>query len=291
MGSSEPWTVLRLINWTKDFFDRKGVDDARLSAEVLLGHVLGCPRVQLYARFDRLVEPDRLAAYRELVQRAGGGEPVAYLIGSREFYSLSLLVTPDVLIPRPETELLVDEALRSAKGLPSPTLWDACTGSGCVAVAAAKYEARLSVLATDISEPALKVAQANAERHGVSDRVRLVRADLLDWPADAGELAQVDVITANPPYVAAGEMAGLPPSVRREPEIALCSGPTGLEAISRIVADAPDRLKPGGLLAMEIALGQADKAYALLKGQGRYAEIAFRKDSAGIDRVVVARMA
>ena len=284
-----PWTVLRLINWTKDYFARSGVDDPRLSAEILLADVLSCPRINLYAQFARVVGPEDLARYRDYVRRAASSEPVSYILGRREFYSLSLKVTPDTLIPRPETELLVDVVLECVRIRGAGRHWDVCTGSGCVAVAAARYAPALEVLATDVSEAALAVAAENAASLGVGGRVRTLHADLLALPAEAAGMAPFDVITANPPYVSEAEMADLPANVRAEPKLALCAGPTGLEMIERIVAGAPTHLVVGGTLATEIGLGQADRVYGLLRGDGRYEEIRFLKDPVGIDRTAVAR--
>ncbi len=286
------WTILALIDWTRGYLARAGVEEARLSAEVLLARVLGCRRVQLYTQYGRAVAPEHLAAYRELVRRAGTGEPIAYLTGEKEFYSLALRVTPDVLIPRPETELLVDVALELARAASGPLrMWDCCTGSGCVAVAAAHYAAGLSVLATDVSAPAVEVARQNVQRHGLSDRVRLACADLLELPQEAAGMVPFDLIAANPPYVSDGQMAGLPQAVRREPALALRAGPTGLECIQRLVRDAPARLGGDGVLAFEIGMGQAEKTYELLSAAGCYQEIRFLKDAAGIERAAVARKA
>jgi release factor glutamine methyltransferase len=291
-ASSGEWTVLRLINWTREYFARAGLQETRLSAEILLAKVLGCRRVELYTQSARLVEREHLQAYRELVRRAAEREPIAYLTGEKEFYSLTLRVSADVLIPRPETELLVDVALECARASRRPVrLWDACTGSGCVAVAAAYYAAEMTVLATDISEPALAVAGENVARYGLGDRVRVERADLLTLPPAAAGMSPFDVITANPPYVTDRDMPHLPEVVRREPDIALRAGPTGLEYLGRVVHDAPAHLREGGLLAMEFGLGRSDELYDLLNAAGRYADIRFLKDAAGIERTVVARRA
>lgn len=280
---------MRLLQWTREHFARAAMDEPRLSAEVLLAHVMGCGRVQLYAQFQRAAQPEELAAFREMVKRAAAGEPVAYLIGEREFYSLPFKVSADVLIPRPETELLVDtavEAARRAGG--SARLWDACTGNGCVAVAAARFAEALAVLATDISEAALAVAGENVRRHGMEGRVLLERADLLSLPQTAGAMAPFDVITANPPYVSDAQMAELAPQVRCEPQSALRAGPSGLEFIRRIVADAPPLLRPSGTLAVEIGTGQAEEVHDLLCRDARWREARFLKDAAGIERVAVA---
>lgn len=289
-AAADDWTVLRLLNWTKDYFVRSGLDEPRLSAEVLLGHVLGCRRVSLYTQFDRTPNNEQLSAFRRLVRRAGGGEPVAYLTGWKEFYSLAIKVTPDVLVPRPETELLVDAVLDYARsrGDRALRLWDVCTGSGCVAVAAAKQYPALSVLATDISTPACNVARENAKRHGLDDRIRVEQADLLTLPKSTEGL--FDIITANPPYVTDAEMEQLLEPVKREPASALRAGPTGLKFIDPIVRDAPSHLKPNGLLAVEIGFDQAERVYDLLNKTGRYENIRFVKDLAGIERVALAHI-
>ena len=282
------WTVLRLIDWTRDYLARAGLGEPRLSAEVLLAHVLGCRRVELYTRHGRLLGPEDLAAYRELVRRSGRHEPIAYLTGRKEFYSLSLKVTPDVLVPRPETELLVDAALALARGGGAVRLWDVCTGSGCVAVAAAHYAPAISALATDISPAAVAVERENVARHGLTDRVRVACAALLSLPEAAAAMAPFDLITANPPYVSRAEAADLPRTVRHEPEIALLAGETGLESIERIVADAHAHLRPGGMLAFDVGFAQAARAYELLNAAGRYEEIHFLKDASGVERTAVA---
>ncbi len=285
--SQGPWTVLRLIDFTRGYLARAGVAEPRLSSEVLLAHVLGCGRMDLYTRYDHVPGARELSAYRELIRRAAGHEPVAYLTGQKEFYSLTLKVTADVLIPRPETELLVDVALEAARAGGAVRLWDVCTGSGCVAVAAAAHAPDLTALATDVSEPALAVARENVRRHGLEGRVRVEAADLLSLPPQAADMAPFDVITANPPYVKDSEMAELPPEVRHEPPAALRAGPTGLEFIRPIVSQAPAHLRAGGTLAVEIGFDQADEVYELFRAAGRYRRVRFLKDAAGIERTAV----
>ncbi len=292
-AAADKWTVLRLINWTKDYFARSALDEPRLAAEVLLGHVLSCKRVALYTQFDRAPSDGQLSSFRQLVRRAADGEPIAYLTGWKEFYSLTIKVTPDVLIPRPETELLVDAVLDCARSKSGETLrlWDVCTGSGCVAVAAAKHCPTLSVLATDISTSALAVARENVERHGLAGCVRVEQADLLTWPQTPRPRHQnrFDIITANPPYVTDAEMEQLPEPLKREPDTALRAGTTGLEYIGPIIRDAPAHLATGGLLAVEIGFDQAERVYGLLNEAGGYDDIRFGKDPAGIERIALAR--
>lgn len=287
-SSQEPWTVLKLLDWTKGFFQRQNVESPRLCAEVLLGEVLGCGRMDLYTRFGETPSAEDLARYRDLVRRAGDGEPVAYLVGYREFYSLRFEVTPAVLIPRPETELLVDLAVEELQRIGhGGALWDVCTGSGCVAVAAAMNATEASVLATDRSEAALAVAQRNVEAHDLTDRLTLARADLLDLPSGCSLAPPFDVLTANPPYVADGEEVG--PTVDREPPEALRAGPDGLDVLRPLLRQAPGVLKPGGLLAVEFGANQADAVRELLLATGAFEEPRILRDAAGLDRVASAR--
>jgi len=287
--NEQAWTVLRLLDWTREYFARQQIDSPRLAAEMLLAHVLACPRVQLYARFDRCPSPRDLTTYRDLVRRAVAHEPVAYLVGHREFYSLDFIVTPDVLIPRPETELLVDQAVEFLRSRgPSPRCWDACTGSGAVAVAVAKQAPDAAVLATDISASALAVAGQNVEKHALAERVDLAKADLLTLPAGLVDQAPFDVVTANPPYISITQMAELPADVLQEPAAALAAGADGLDCIRPILNQAPDVLVEGGLLAMEIGFGQAEAVWGLYNQVGRYERGEFVRDGAGLERVLVA---
>ncbi|MCE5278259.1 MAG: peptide chain release factor N(5)-glutamine methyltransferase [Planctomycetaceae bacterium] len=290
MGDSaeqQPWTVLRLLNWTKDYFTRAGLDSPRLSAEVLLGHVLACKRIELYARYEYLPTADELAAFRALVKRAGEHEPIAYLIGRKEFYSLDFIVTPDVLIPRPETEIVVDQALGHIKSLGRDAcLWDVCTGCGCIAVAVAANAPQASVLATDLSAAAVAVAARNATAHKVSDRVTTLTADLLALPPEWNGPRTFDVITANPPYVT--DSAELSAAVQREPAMALYGGAEGLDLIERLVAAAPGALASGGMLAMEIGYDQRDAVTAIISDVGAFGEPRFITDLQNHPRVAVA---
>jgi len=285
--SAGTWTVLKLLKWTGLYLADARIDEPRLCAEMLLAQVLGCRRIELYTRFDHQPSPDQLAAFRELVKRARRHEPVAYLVGWREFYSLRFKVTPDVLVPRPETEQLVDEAISHFKSAGRGGLmWDICTGSGCVAVAAAVRIPGLSVLASDISPEAVAVATENAEAHGMSRRVRCRTSDLAALPGDCAKTAQFDVITANPPYVAdADEVAE---EVKREPRIALYAGADGLDAIRRLVAQVGAHLGPGGLFAMEFGSGQAGAVRDLLVATGQFAEPRILTDHRGIERTAAA---
>jgi len=290
---SEPWTVLRLINWTKEYFEKNAVDSPRLSAEVLLANSLKCQRIQLYTRFDYVPSADETAAFKGMVQRAAKHEPIAYLVGVKEFYSLPFRVTADVLIPRQETEILVAEAIAHLQKIgPLGVVWDCCTGSGCVAVAVASRVKDCNVLATDISPAAVAVAAENARLNQVADRVTTAVADLLTLPADlappAGvDLSTFDVITANPPYIVAG--GEVSPEVKHEPPLALYAGNTGLEMIRRVIADAPNRLRDNGVLVMEFGYDQADAVRDLIVAGGNFKEPRILRDHQEIERAAVAQ--
>ena len=284
--ANEVWTVLKLLGWMKEHFVARQVDSPRLAAEVLLAHVLGCQRIELYARHDKEPTEPQRATLRELVKKAADHVPVAYLVGKKEFYSLSFKVTPDVLIPRPETEGLVAEALAHLERLGRPgRVWDVCTGSGCVAVALASQALDAAVLATDVSEPALAIAAENARAHDVGDQVRVARADLLTLPAEGADLAPFDVITANPPYVGTDDVVG--ESVKHEPRGALYAGKDGLDVIRRLIPMAPAILAGGGALVMEFGQGQADAVRELIVATGAFTEPQIRRDQAHIERIAL----
>ena len=288
MPPTEAWTTGRLLQWTTEYLKQRGGDTPRLDAEVLLAHVLGCQRIQLYTAFDALPDEAARTAFRELVRRRAEGVPVAYLVGRREFYSLSFHVTPDVLVPRPETEFLVIRLLDLAA--PADRAWtiaDVGTGSGIIAVCAAKKLAASRVLAIDLSEPALAVAEANAAEHGVAERIEFIASDLLvSVPPDAA----LDFVVANLPYVSEAEFAELPRDVRdNEPAGALVAGPRGTEVIERLVPQAAERLSPGGWLLLEISPQLEAAVRDLLAAAGCWQVAPTVKDLAGLARVVAAQ--
>jgi release factor glutamine methyltransferase len=248
------WTIKALLNWTTEFLASKGVEAARLEAQLLLAHVLNCQKIDLLVRYDEQpAEADR-ARFRELIKRRVEGWPVAYLIGVKEFYGLPFEVSPAVLIPRPETETLVLEALRLLKPLTAPTMLDLGTGSGCVAVAIAHQKQDARVTTVDVSPDAIEVARRNAARHGVADRVTVLQGDLFA-PVPAG--ATFNLVVSNPPYVTPAEWQALAPDVRdHEPRLALDGGPDGLAFYRRIAAGVGPFLKPGGWLLVEIGATQ-----------------------------------
>ena len=244
MSNMEIWTIKKLLEWVTGYFEEKGVDSPRLSAELLLCYVLGLERIQLYTLYDRVVDPQQLAQLRALVKQAGEHEPVAYLVGRCEFYSLPLKITPDCLIPRPETEHLVEKAilfLRQREG--TQQVLDLCTGSGCIAAAIAKNVEDIKEVATDISDAALKVAAENIEKLKLADKVQLLCGDLFDPIIEGLDEARFDLIVSNPPYVSEAEYAALDKNVKEyEPAGALLAGADGLDVYKRIVEKVDDFL-------------------------------------------------
>jgi release factor glutamine methyltransferase len=288
-NSEEPWTVGRLLSWTIDYLTKQGADNPRLDAEVLLAHARGCRRIDLYTSFGDAANDETRASFRELVKRRAAGEPVAYLVGHREFYSLDFEVTPDVLIPRPETESLVVslmDAVKQRDGEAPVEIADVGTGSGIIAVSAAKYLPNVRVKAIDISPAALAVARRNAERHGVADRIEFVEANLLSTEP---ETPRFDVIASNPPYVATSEMEQLAIDVREyEPDLALRAGENGTDVIAPLIEQSAVRLKPGGGLLIEISPMIAQAVEGLIAAQPALELGPTIKDLAGHARVVQA---
>jgi release factor glutamine methyltransferase len=313
------WTVKDVLLWTTARFEERGLETPRLDAEILTAHALGVPRVQLYVQFDRPLSPDELAAIRELVKRRQAGASVAYVVGKKGFFALDFLVDARVLVPRPDTETLVHEALdrvgraprargaRAAEPTPeteatdlagvtaaadaapvprpakvSPRIADVGTGSGAIAVTLAKERPDALVFATELSPEALAVARANAERHGAT--VTFLEGDLATPLAPH---APFDLIVANLPYIATGALAGLPPEVRAEPALALDGGADGLALVRRLVAAAPALLATGGALALEIGAGQAAETARLCAAAG-LVDVRAVRDLGQIERVVSA---
>jgi release factor glutamine methyltransferase len=279
---AECWTVLKLLRWTADFFAGRGLDAPRLDAELLLAATLGLDRVGLYVNFERPLQAGELAAYRERVRRRAGREPLAYILGQAEFWSLPLKVTPEVLIPRPETELLVEEALPRLSG--RQQVLDVGTGSGALAIALAHERQELLVTAIDVSPAALAVAADNARSNGVAERIRFAQHDLGQLPP-----GPFDLVVANPPYVPSGELAALMPEVRDfEPQLALDGGIDGLDAYRALARQAGAVLTAAGWLLVEVGSGQAPAVQELFAGAG-LKEILVSRDLAGIERVVGGR--
>ena len=280
------WTVASVLQWTSREFQKRQVDAPRLTAELLLAHVLQCKRIALYLEYARPLEAQELQAFRLLIQRRLKGEPTQYLIGTKEFYQRSFLVDDRALIPRPETELLVDLALEKWPQHPKARAADICTGSGCIALSLALERPEADIWATDISKEALSLAQENHQRLGAPPNVHWYEGNLLEpLPATALPL---DLVVSNPPYLSSFEMQNLQKEIRFEPALALYGGNDGMQFLSQIIWQAPRFLSQGGWLLLEIAEGLGEKTTRQLAEAG-YVDVLLHKDWAGLYRIAQAR--
>ena len=287
--SNKIWRVVELLDWTSGYFEQHSIPTPRLDAEVLLGHLLNKSRLQLYLDFDMPVFQEHLTPFRELIQRRIERTPVSYLTNRKEFLSLDFYVDERVLIPRPETEQLVETILATKTDTPQRVL-ELGTGSGVIATGLAVHQSAWDIVATDISEPALAVAQQNAETHACAAQITFMSGDLFEpiKLIENPEERQFDWIVCNPPYIKRVERDRLSPDVRDyEPEIALFAGDDGLTVIRRLIAEAPEYLAPNGKLLFEIGDTQADSVRALIDAEPAYSSYEFLKDYAEKDRLVL----
>ncbi len=284
------WTIQKLLNWTTEYFTGKKLDAPRLSAELLLSYIFGMKRIELYTQFDKPVAKPQLDKLHNLVKRAGQNEPVAYLVGKTEFYSLEIIVSPACLIPRPETELLAERAiefLRRRTG--KQFVCDLCTGSACIAVAIAKNFADADIIATDISDAALKVAAENIQKYQLNHRVKLLCGHLFEPIVPHLDTEKFDLIVCNPPYVSAIEFETLDKNVKDyEPKQALFAGNDGLDVYRRIAEKADAFLKPDGALMLEIGYSQGHSVSELLEQADYFRQTAIEKDFHNNDRIITA---
>lgn len=288
-NSTSQWTLQRLLEWTTDHFNEAGSDSSRLDAEVLLAEALQCKRIELYTRFAEVPSAEPLQKFREWVKRRAAGEPVAYLVGHKEFYSLKFKVTSATLIPRPETEHLIVAALEVCKEAEEPIrIIDVGTGSGCIAVTMAKQlEKQYVIAATDISLEALAVARENAAAHEVDSRIRFYEGDLLEALPEGSK--PVHLIVSNPPYIGRSEIETVEDTVKDfEPDTALFAGEHGTEIIERLIPQAEKMLLPGGHLVFEASPAKMDRCEELVKGSAlEFIEVI--NDYAGLKRILVAQ--
>ncbi len=291
-SAQEVWTLRKVLDWCTGYFEKKGVEPPRLSSEMILAHVLKCQRIKLYTDLFRPMTEDELATVKSLVKRAIEQEPIQYLTGKAHFYNLEFEVNRDVLIPRSDTETLVDRALAHLKSSTNatPRVLDLCTGSGCVAAAIAAHHKTSTVIATDISLPAIDVARRNIERNKLGERVFLYAGDLYEALKNLVDAQPFDLIVSNPPYIASEQIAKLDANVRDyEPRLALDGGPDGLDPHRKILAGAYERLLPGGGLLMEIAFDQEEAAMWMLTQDTRFTDAKCFRDLAGQPRVISAK--
>jgi len=287
------WTIKELIKVTTDFLKEKQIESPRLTAEVLLSHLLNINRVTLYLTLDQPLNESEISGYRELIKRRLQREPLQYITGIQEFWSLDFIVDPQVLIPRPESELLVEQAIErlkpaAAQGDHSPRILDLGTGCGALATVLAKEIPRSQIWATDVSRTAIDIACINAEKHGVSERIEYIQGDL--WQPLEGKGATFDLIVSNPPYVSTEEYEDLPPEVRSyEPRLALDGREGGFYFIREIIERSPDFLNPWGWLLLEMAPGQTGRALELLENIDTFGKKMRIKDYSHRYRVVCAQ--
>ena len=287
------WVIKEILHATAGLFQDKKIDSPRLCAEVLLSHQLKKSRVELYLTFDQPLSSSEIAGFRSLVKRRLNREPLQYITGTQEFWSLEFAVTPQALIPRPETELLVEQAIERLKaviseGNKTPSILDLGTGCGAIAISLAKAVQQVRLWATDISADALKLARLNAEKHGVSDKIKFLQGNL--WEPLLDEGVTFDIILSNPPYIGAEEFENLSPEVRDyEPRLALNGHKDGMTYIQTIILEAPVFMKPGGWIMLEMAPGQTEKALGLIGDIKDYGEKTRIKDYSHRYRVVMAQ--
>jgi release factor glutamine methyltransferase len=282
------WTILKLLKWTTDFLNKHGIDNPRPDAEILLAHALKCERIDLYLRHDQPLHAQELSQFKPLIQRRAQHEPAAYITGIKEFWSLEFEVTPDVLIPRPETEGLVELALRYGSGNDSCHVLELGTGSGIISVTLAHERPQWRFWASDISAKAIDVARRNAHKQLHTDRISFMVGRWFD--AIDGKRTHFDLIVSNPPYIARHDMSQLEPDISRfEPAHALDGGLDGLDSISMIIKTGCDYMKPGGWLILEIGFDQGDSVQMLGQDCGVYDRIMIEKDLSGHDRMALFR--
>ncbi len=291
MHRHTPLTIAEAIYQAAQKLSVVGIANTRLDAEVLLSHILERDRAWLITHSNDSLENEGLTRFEEAISRRSGREPLQYIIGKQEFWGLDFIVSPDVLIPRPETELLVEAAVTLVKGHNAQaTIVDLCTGSGCVAISLAREIEDARVFATDMSIRALAVARENARTHNVSDHIRFMDGNLFQPLEELDLRDRVDVVTANPPYIRSSDLPMLQAEVKDyEPRIALLAGPEGTEIQKRIIDNAPVFLKKQGALIMEMGQGQAEVLSRMVASTKAYGKTEILKDLAGIDRVIVVR--
>ncbi len=287
MAERDPWTIESLLKWAADDFRSKGIDSPRLDAEVLLGWALGKTRTELVIESKTELNGEGLARFREAVKRRRAHEPVAYVLGVREFFGRTFRVDKRVLVPRPDTEALVEVALQRTRHLSmSMRALDLCTGSGCVGITLARERPTTQIVMTDLSNDALAVARENALRLGAYN-LACFQGDLFAALPDSK--LRFDLIVSNPPYIASEDIPSLMADVRDfEPRLALDGGADGLSLVRRIVEEASAHLEKNGIVALEIGFDEAERTRAIFSEHG-YADIDTKRDYGKIERVISAR--
>jgi len=285
------WTLIKLVQWAAGYFDAGRIDSPRATAEILLAHAINAKRIDLYLRYDQPLNSDELNRFKTLIKRRANREPVAYILGRKEFWSMDLEVNRTVLIPRPETECLVERALESLAADSKPeckSVLELGTGSGAVVLALASENSRHSYLGTDVSIDAVRVARRNSMRHGMDAKIRFMVADWFE-PFDA-KSGIFDLIVSNPPYIKSGDLKRLQPEIHvYEPVAALDGAKDGLRCLRHIIQCAYLYLKPTGALLLEMGHDQQAPLKQIIDACGQYEDVQFYRDYSGYDRIVSMR--
>ena len=285
------WTLIKLVQWAAGYFESHHIDSPRATAEILLAHAIGARRIDLYLRYDQPLNSDELNRCKTLIKRRTNREPVAYILGHKEFWSMDLEVNRNVLIPRPETECLVEKALESLAADPNPgckSILDLGTGSGAVVLALASENSRHSYVGTDISSDAVRIARRNSMRHELAAKICFMVAD---WFSAFDEQTGIfDLIVSNPPYIKSGDLQRLQPEIHVfEPAAALDGAKDGLRCLRHIIQCAHLYLKPAGALLLEMGHDQQASLKQIIGACSQYEDVRFYKDYSGHDRIVSMR--
>lgn len=282
-------TLAEAIQKAAEKLSAHGVPNARLDAELLIRNALGKDRAWLLVHMQDRIDDQGQRSFERSIERRKLREPLQYITGAQEFWGLPFRVTPDVLIPRPETEFVVEAALKAVSGISTPVIVDLCAGSGCIAISIAKELPKARIFATDRSDRAVHVAQENARLNSVAGRIRFLEGDLFGPLEEMDLRDRIDCVVTNPPYVRSGDLSTLQPEVKDfEPEMALVAGPEGTEIAERIIRQAPEYLRPGAPLIMEMGIGQAAALRKIIEDTHLFGPVEIVKDLAGIERVLVA---
>ncbi|MCG6157215.1 peptide chain release factor N(5)-glutamine methyltransferase [Rubinisphaera margarita] len=284
--SAEPWTLQRILQWTTDHLKKHGIESARLESEILLAHARKCQRIELYTHFNEIVSDDVRAKMRDLVKRRVRHEPVAYLVGRKEFFSLNFAVGPGVFVPRPETETLVMEGLSALQEVKNPRILELCSGSGCISISLAKQRADARVTAVELHDAPFQATTHNAEKLKVADRMQVLQGSLFE-PVPKEPF---DLLVSNPPYVRKDEIPGLAPDiVHHEPHAALDGGEDGLDFVREILTQGPDYVRSGGVCLLEMDPAQMNDAITFAEQTGQWTDLRGINDLAGKPRFLFAR--
>lgn len=297
--AKDVWTIKRVLEWTSQYFKKENIESPRLNAEVLLAHILRKTRLELYLEFDRPLPLGELTLFKKLIIKRSHHVPLSYLTGEQDFMGLRLKIDENVYIPRPETEILVEEALKAIRSIDFEEgkasqdfiIVDLGTGSGNIAIKLAVELEKSKIYAVDISPEAIRIARENAGMHNLSKKITFLEGDLFIPLVDLGLEGRVDLIISNPPYVTSEEIKSLPPEVLREPKIALEGGWDGLGVYRKTISQSPKFLRKAGFLALEIGQGQAKRIQDLILAQKELYSLQVISDYEGIERIILARKA